>query len=266
MDLASLLGLLLAIFSLLFSEIITGGSLAALLNISAFILIVGGTIGSTMISYSMKEIMQLPSFLVKAFKNSEPNFNNIIDEIVRYAEIARKEGLLSLESKASASSDKFIAHGLMLVSDAVETDYMELILSSEIAKRQRHERLGAEIMGTAGGYSPTMGIIGTVMGLVHVLGNISNTDELAASIAVAFLATFYGIGIANLFWLPLSGKLNRLAKQQKLADEIILEGLIAIAEGKSPKLIEEQLKSMALSEDMAQARDRETIVSAQGSD
>lgn len=138
-----------------------------------------------------------------------------------------------------------MAHGLELAADAMDPEQVEMILAAEIAERQRQAKLGAEIMEAAGGYSPTMGIIGTVMGLVHVLGNISNTEELAGAIAVAFLATFYGIALANLFWLPLGGKLKQQAKQQKVADEVVLEGILAIIQGTSPRLVRDKLETVA---------------------
>lgn len=245
MDLATILGLVVAFGGLLVGLLMEGGSLAALFGPSALVIIIGGTIGATMISFPMKAVVKTPKYIMQAFQGKEPDAVETIEALVSMAEVARREGLLALENKESSATNALMAHGLRLAADAMSPEQIEEILGAEMAANQRENKVGAAIMEAAGGYSPTMGIIGTVMGLIHVLGNIENTDELAYGISVAFLATLYGIAFANLAFLPLAGKLKHLAQQQRLADELVMEGILSIVQGVNPRMVRDKLKSMA---------------------
>lgn len=164
---------------------------------------------------------------------------------MKLAETARREGLLALDSYIQQYDDRLLRDGLSFAVDAVDPEQIHHILENEIMQRQQDFKKGARIFEIAGGYAPTMGIIGTVIGLVHVLSNIADTTKLAAAIAVAFLATLYGIASANIIWLPIATKLKARGEQQMLADQIVLEGIISIVQGKNPRLIRRELSVLA---------------------
>jgi len=245
MDVSALAGLGLAVAALVVSLLIEGGNFASLINPSALVLILGGTLGATIMSFPKRQAMSLVGWIVRALRGGEPNLREIIEALVSFAEMARREGLMSLEGKLSTVGNPLVAHGLELVASALDIDQIRSILEGEVEEIQQHLDTGAAMLEAAGGYSPTMGIIGTVMGLIHVLGNISSPEKLAASIATAFLATFYGISFANLFWLPLANKLKQMARVQRSMHEIIIEGLVAVAQGTNPRLVRDRLESLA---------------------
>lgn len=222
MDPSIILGLGTALLAIFISLFIEGGSLASLVNISAFVLITGGTIGATIISFSIRDIARLPALLLQTFRSGDPDMASAIAALIEYAEFARREGILALESRADEAPSHLLRHGINLAADGLDPEEAAAILYAESNQSRSVLTLGANILETAGGYAPTMGIIGTVMGLVRVLSNISDTTKLAESIAVAFLATFYGIAGANLFWLPLANKLKERARQEKIKDDAII--------------------------------------------
>ncbi|MDN5345474.1 MAG: chemotaxis protein MotA [Clostridia bacterium] len=245
MDLASILGLITAVAAILIALLMEGNSLAALLNIPAIIIILGGTIGATAFSCRPKELRRVPELLGQVFQDSHADFENIINTLVNLAETARREGLLALESRAQQFDDRLLRHGLSFAVDGIDPEEIRRIMENEIICRQQEYKSGAGIFETAGGYAPTMGIIGTVIGLVHVLSNISDTTKLAAAIAVAFLATLYGIASANILWLPMAAKLKARASEKMVADQIIMEGILGIVQGKNPRLIQRELGTLA---------------------
>ncbi|MGI9861859.1 flagellar motor protein [Moorella naiadis] len=245
MDLASILGVTTAVAAILIALLMEGNSLAALVNIPAFIIILGGTVGATAFSCPLKELRRVPSLLGQVFKESHDDSGNLIDTLVNLAETARREGLLALESRSQQYDDRLLRHGLSFAVDGIDPEEIRRIMENEIIRRQQEYKSGASIFETAGGYAPTMGIIGTVIGLVHVLSNISDTTKLAAAIAVAFLATLYGIASANIIWLPIAAKLKARASEKLVADQIIMEGILGIVQGKNPRLIQRELGTLA---------------------
>ncbi|WP_338823734.1 Chemotaxis protein PomA [Moorella humiferrea] len=245
MDLASILGFTTAVLAILIALTLEGNSLAALLNFPAIIIILGGTIGATVFSYPLKELLHVPQLLKYVFQNDNVDLENTIDTLVNLAETARREGLLALENHVQQFEDRLLRHGITFAVDGIDPEEIRRVLENEIIRRQQFFKTGAGIFETAGGYAPTMGIIGTVIGLVHVLSNISDTTKLAAAIAVAFLATLYGIASANILWLPMAGKLKARAGEQAVKDQIIIEGILDIVQGKNPRLIRRELGILA---------------------
>ncbi|APC08935.1 flagellar motor protein [Neomoorella thermoacetica] len=245
MDLASILGLATAIAAIIIALTLEGNSLTSLINLPAIIIILGGTIGATAFSYPLRELSRVPGLLGQVFQDNHADFENIVNTLVDLAETARREGLLALESRAQQFSDPLLRHGLSFAVDGIDPEEIRRIMENEIMRRQQDYKTGAGIFETAGGYAPTMGIIGTVIGLVHVLSNISDTTKLAAAIAVAFLATLYGIASANIIWLPMAAKLKTRAGEKMVVDQIIMEGILGIVQGKNPRLIRRELGILA---------------------
>lgn len=246
MDIASVAGLILASFSLLAGFLWEGGHAGALFQPSAALIVFGGTIGATMFSFSMNEIKTVPKLMRIAFFNKTPDIPRLIEEIVEMADEARREGLLYLENRIAGMDDPFMRKGVQLIVDGTDPELVRAIMETEIYNIEQRHKLGSAIFEAAGGYAPTMGIIGTVMGLVHVLGSISTPEKLGPAIAVAFMATLYGVASANVLWFPLSSKLQNVSQKEVLAKELMLEGLISLQAGYNPILIRERLTSYLL--------------------
>jgi chemotaxis protein MotA len=243
MDIASLAGLLLALASLLGAFMLEGGTLGALLVLTAAIIVFGGTIAATVISFTLEDIKRVPYFAKKVFVNKDPDYNGVLETLVTCADKARREGFLSLESQLEGIDNKFLARGLQMVTDGSAPELTKDMLEIEIYIYETREKVGCEMFITAGGYAPTMGIIGTVMGMIKVLSSLSSPDKLGASIAVAFLATLYGIASANILWIPFANKIKIRIKREVLLMEMILEGVLSIQVGENPRVLREKLNT-----------------------
>lgn len=243
MDLSSIIGLVVGFGMMLLAYLEEGGRLTALLTPTAAMIVFGGTIGAVLVSFSMEDIKQIPKLLKIIFNEKKYEVNELIGILCGFAEKARREGLLSLERETAGIDDEFMRQGIQLVVDGTDPALVRDILETQIDFTEQRHRVGAEIFEAAGGYSPTMGIIGTVMGLVHVLGNLSDPDKLGPSIAVAFLATLYGVAFANLCWLPFGHKLKLKSKQERFMREIALEGILSIQAGDNPSIVREKLRA-----------------------
>ncbi len=255
MDLTTILGLVIGIGALLLSVILEGGHISSLFSIPAFVMIAGGTIGATAIGFTVEELKSVPALLRIAFKEEHHDVASLIRTLVSFAEKARREGLLALEEDLNAIEDKFLKKGMQLVIDGTDAELVRSIMETELAFIQERHHKGASIFDAAGGYAPTMGIIGTVMGLVHVLGNLSDTESLGPAIATAFLATLYGIFSANIFFLPLAGKLKNRSAHQVLVYEVTLEGILSVQAGDNPRIVEEKLEAFLAPTKRKQPRD-----------
>ncbi|MGI9952976.1 motility protein A [Moorellaceae bacterium AZ2] len=241
MDLLVLVGMAIGFGCLLLAFALEGGEMVALLGVSPFLIVIGGTVGATLIGLSPDELRTLPGLLRVALTNRKYNLRETIDILANYAVVARKEGLAGLEKELNTVKDNFLRTALQLVADATDPEQTRLTLEQYIYATSERHAAGIRIFEAAGGYAPTMGIIGTVMGLIHVLGNISSPDKLGPSIALAFVATLYGVTTANLIWLPLATKLKNKSEKERLYQELILEGALAIQAGKSPTLLRSTL-------------------------
>lgn len=241
MDLATLIGLILGIGSLIGAFALEGGKMGMLLVATAAIIVFGGTIGATIISFTFEELKKLPFFLKIIFTDKKVDYASVLDSLVDTADKARREGLLSLESQLATIDNKFLARGLQMVIDGTDPELTRSMLEMEMEAFENGQKVGVEIFMTAGGFGPTMGIIGTVMGMVNVLSNLSNPEELGASIAVAFLATLYGIFSANMLWIPFGTKIKVKTAKDVLLMEMITEGILSIQAGENPRVIKEKL-------------------------
>ncbi len=241
MDLGVVGGLLLAIAAILGADLMDHGSLASLLNPSAMMLIVGGTLGATAVSSRFEDMVAIPRLIGAAVHPVTADLAVEVERMVALALKARRNGLLSLEEDIGEVTDPFVARGLQMVVDGADADTVRGVLRTEMALRQQRAMREAGVFEAAGGFAPTMGIIGTVMGLIHVLSNLADPSKLGPSIATAFLATFYGISSANVFWLPIGNKLKHTARAVSLSMEVALEGILSIQAGDNPSAVRDKL-------------------------
>jgi len=241
MEITSIIGVILGFASVVIGFVMEGGEILALVAPTAAIIVFGGTIGATVTSYSKEELTAaLAAFRMFLFKSNLDKLK-IIEEIISLAERARREGILYLENSMDQIENQFLRKGIQLIVDGTNPELLRTILETEIYITEEKQEVGAGVFETAGGYGPTMGIIGTVMGLVHVLGNLSDPSELGPSVAMAFIATLYGVGSANILWLPMASKIKNISKQESVLKEMMLEGLTSIQAGNNPILIREKL-------------------------
>ncbi|MCL6594630.1 MAG: flagellar motor protein [Firmicutes bacterium] len=250
MDLITPIGFVLAVAAVIVSDMMDGGTLRSLINPAAILLVLGGTIGATSMSSRLADLRALPRLAMRAFRPPKIDRVAVVREIVGYADVARREGLLKLDSLLADVKDDFLRHGLMMAVDGTDENLVRQVLEAEMETRETASLAGARFFETAGGFAPTLGIIGTVIGLVSVLSNISDAAKLAPSIATAFIATLWGVSSANLFWLPIANKLKVLAGLETGAREIMLEGVLAIEAGDSPRVVLDKLRAHLTPEEM----------------
>lgn len=243
MDLATVIGLLLAWGALVGSLVMEGGDPRALINIPAALLVFGGTLGAATVSFRLNQIMGIPDILRKAFTAKEQDVPATIAMLVGFAERARRDGLLTLEDEAMKADDEFLQRGIRLAVDGTDPELVRDILTTEIYFLQTRHKTGESIFTTMGGFAPTLGIIGTVMGLIHMLANLSDPGKMGPLIAGAFIATLYGVSSANLIFLPIGNKLKARSADEVLVREVIIEGILAIQAGDNPRIVEDKLKA-----------------------
>lgn len=253
MEIGVVVGLVIALGSLLAANALEGGQASSLINLPAMMIILGGTCGVTLVSVGFKNFLRVPKLFSLVLKGGSQDITGLVETMVKFAQKARREGLLALEEDIQGLPDRFMAKGLQMVVDGSDPEMVESVLMTEVELRERRQMADAGMFETAGGYAPTMGIIGTVMGLVHVLGNLDEPDKLGPAIAVAFLAALWGIAVANIICLPLAGKLKVSAKEEAEARHLIVEGIISIQKGDSPTIVREKLRAF-LSEEPKPAK------------
>ncbi|MEN6358111.1 MAG: flagellar motor protein [Armatimonadota bacterium] len=241
MDLATVAGLALAWGALFLSLNMEGGSVKDLFNLPALVLVVCGTIGATTIGSSVKILSTIPSILKNVFVSTNLNQTEVIDLMVGFAKIARREGVLALEEAAEKINNRFLRKGVELVVDGTPSVMVREILETEIVAMQDRHKMGETIFSTLGGFSPTLGIIGTVMGLISMLAKLNEPGKMGHAIAAAFVATLYGVAFANLVYLPIASKLKSRTADEVLAYEMIIEGVMSIQAGDNPRIVETRM-------------------------
>ena len=242
-DLSTPLGLLMAIGLILVGNAIEGGHISSVLQPTAALIVFGGTIGAVLVTYPLPVFFQGVKAINRLIGNPGLDARAVLDEIIRYAQKARKEGIISLEKEVATASDPFLKRALMMAVDGVDSKTIHETLELEIQQMDEHGELAAKVYEAAGGYAPTIGILGAVLGLIHVMSNLSDVGKVGEGIAVAFVATIYGVGSANIFFLPAAGKLKLKHKQDMALREMMMHGTLAIQEGQNPKIIEEKLSA-----------------------
>ena len=243
MDLGTVLGLVCAFGALGASVLMEGGSLRALVSMPALVIVFGGTLGATLVSVPLKDLLRLPGLLKLAIFPHAFNHAGTAREIVRLAGVARRKGLLQLESEIADQKDAFLSKGLSLVIDGTDAEMIRETMETEIMAMEARHKAGVKIFTLMGGLAPTLGVTGTVMGLVNMLAKVNDPSSMGSSIATAFLATLYGVASANLVFLPVASKLAARSEEETYLCEILLEGLMSVQAGLSPMVIEERLKS-----------------------
>jgi chemotaxis protein MotA len=242
MDILSILGLVLGVAAILIGNALEGGHLDSLLQLTAFMIVFGGTVGAIMLQTPFPTFMLSLKLAAWAFFPPKINGEEAVEKIVNWGTIARKEGLLGLEPLAEAEEDPMARKGLQLLVDGSEPDAIRGILEVELDVTEYNGNQAAKVYEGMGGYCPTIGIIGAVMGLIHVMNNLADPSSLGGGIAVAFVATIYGVGLANLIFLPMANKLKAIVHNQTQYRLMIVEGIVSIAEGENPRNIEAKLR------------------------
>jgi chemotaxis protein MotA len=251
MDIMTILGVVVALGSIILGYLLAHGSLVALLKVTNAIIVIGGTLGATAISFPSKTLKKLPKVIGLAFKKKEFNLEQHITYFKEISIKTRKNGLLSLESELSdAELDPFTKKGLQMVVDGIEPSSVKSILNTKLENLAARHDDCVEMISAAGGYAPTMGIVGTVTSLVIVLANLADVSAMGSEIASAFVATLYGLGTANLFWLPVASKLKEINKAEIIEKEMIIEAVLLIQEGVNPNTLVSKLTGY-LTEDEA---------------
>jgi chemotaxis protein MotA len=244
-DPATLIGIVLALGSLLAMMIMEGSSPLAIVLIPPLILVFGGTFGAAIAGSAMADVKKIGGWFKQALMPPKvPPISDRIQTLVSLAEKARKEGLLALESQVKEIEDPFLKRGLQMGIDGTDPEELRTVLEGEISAKKAEDKVAAKFFTAMGGYSPTIGIIGTVVGLIHVLENLSSPESLGPLIASAFVATLWGVLSANLFWLPMGAKITRISDLQAAQMELLVEGITEIQAGTSPRAVRQKLTAL----------------------
>jgi len=242
MDKLSVAGVVLALFAIVGGSILKGAGVGGLMNPAAFVIVLVGTLAAILIHTPMTTFKHAMKILRWAFRPPQHDPLALIERIVEWSGIARKQGLLALEGNAESEADPFLKKGLQMLVDGAEPDAIRSILEVEMQTREHFDQQSAKVFEGMGIYAPTLGIIGAVLGLMAVMKNLADPSKLGAGIAAAFTATIYGIASANLFFLPIAAKLKSAIAEQTRMREMTIEGLISISQGENPRNIESKLK------------------------
>jgi chemotaxis protein MotA len=243
MDTSSLIGLVLALLALLGGHLIEGGRLSLFLQPAALMIVVVGTLAAVMLQHPQAVLAKGIRKLRWVFRPPESQAYSLISRIVGWSQTVRRESLFALESQVERVIDPFIQRGMKLLIDGSDPTRLREVMEIEINAFELKERQSTRIWEAAGGYSPTMGIIGAIIGLIHVMQNLSDPSKLGEGIAVAFVATIYGVSLANLLFLPMANKLKSVTAQQIKEMELVADGLESIARGEHPRVIEQRLRA-----------------------
>ena len=242
MDLNSVVGISIAFAAIIGGQVLEGGHISSLMQTAAFLIVVGGTVGAVLLQSPVSVFINGMKMSRWVFFPPVLSSQQLIRQIIEWSYIARKEGLLALESHVQDVPDPLLKKGLQLLADGSEANKLREVLEIEACALVSYQRQSAKIWEAAGGYAPTIGILGAVIGLIHVMENLSDPELLGNGIAVAFVATIYGVGLANLVFLPIANKLKSIINDHIVMQEVLVDGFVAIANGENPRLLENRLK------------------------
>ncbi len=243
MDILSIAGLLIGFGAILGGQHLEGGHLSSILNSVAFLIVMGGTVGAVMLQTPLNTFLRSLQMLSWVFIPPKLSPDETLEKIIEWSQIARREGLMRLEAIAADEEDLFMQKGLQLIADGSEPEIVREVLETDLDLQEGRDIEASKVYEALGGYAPTIGIIGAVMGLIHVMGNLADPASLGSGIAVAFIATIYGVTFANLLFLPVAGKLKTLVLRRSHLQMMITEGLISVAAGDNPRNIESRLQA-----------------------
>jgi chemotaxis protein MotA len=253
MDLATIIGVVAGLAIVFTVQILEGGSPASIILLPSMLLVFGGGFAAAMAGGVMKDAGGFVNQLKKAFAAKVIPSTQLLDSVVKLAERARREGLLALEDAVKTVEHPFLKRGLQLAIDGTDPDELHDILHAEVSAKKKADKAGKKFFENMGGYAPTIGIIGTVMGLVHVLENLDKPETLGHSIAAAFVATLWGVLSANIIWLPMAARLDRLSNIEAEEMELVIDGVLAIQAGSNPRLVAQKLRSLLPPDEMKKA-------------
>ena len=256
-DKSSLSGIVLAIGGIIAGLMLEGGNLSQIVQPTAAMIVFGGTIGAVMLQFPLPVVLQALRRLASVFLRPKQGGEVTIHRLVTYAQKARREGIVSLDADLPEIEDPFLRKSLMLAVDGTEPDELRKIMELELNNHAEHEDQVPQVFESAGGFAPTIGIIGAVLGLIQVMQHLDKIDEVGRGIAVAFVATIYGVGSANLFYLPIAGKMKIRIREEQIIREMTLEGVASILEGMNPHMLETKLLSFLVDAEKGQERQLE---------
>ncbi len=257
MDKASWIGILLALGGIVGGLLLEGGKLSQIMQPTAAMIVLGGTAGAVMVQFPLRIIFAALRRSVHVLFEPRQDAKGMLQTLVRFAHQARREGIISLDSNLNAIADPFLKKSLMLAVDGTEPQELRKIMEMEVDNLAEDEEQVPQVFEAAGGFAPTIGIIGAVMGLIQVMQHLDKIDEVGRGIAVAFVATLYGVGAANLILLPSAGKLRIRIREAQTVREMVLEGIVAILEGTNPRMLESRLASFLVDRKKEQPAERE---------
>jgi chemotaxis protein MotA len=240
MDIATIVGVISA-FGLVLMAIFMGGGLNIFINVPALMIVVGGTLGVTMINYPLKEVLGVLKVVRKALFSRTIAVKELIERFINFANKTRREGILALESELKGVQDEFLKKGVQLSIDGLEPQEIKDILDTEIDFIKSRHNLGAEVFTTMGTFAPAMGMIGTLIGLVQMLQSMDDPSTIGPAMAVALLTTFYGSIMANILFMPVAGKLKTRSKEEMLSKEMTIQGILSLSNGDNPRVLEQKL-------------------------
>ena len=243
MDIASIGGIALAIIGIMAGMMMEGGSISQITQPTAAMIVLGGTIGAVLLQFPLEVFISAMKYATRIFISDGSDGHAVVGQIVKFANKARKSGIVSLDQDLPTVEDPFLKQTLMLAIDGTEPSEVRKIMQMEIDNKTEMEEKLPQVLEAAGGYSPTVGIIGAIIGLIQVMQHLNNIDEVGRGIAVAFVATIYGVALANLIFLPAAGKLKIRQRDEQMIKEMMLEGVISILEGMNPRMIETKLNT-----------------------
>jgi chemotaxis protein MotA len=240
-DKSTISGIFLAVGGILAGLLLEGGKISQILQPTAAMIVLGGTIGAVMVQFPLSTVVQACKRLASVFLDKGEDPSLLVETLVSFAQRARKHGIVSLDSELENIKDPFLKKALMLAVDGLEPGELRKMMELDLDNQAEHSEKIANVFESAGGFAPTIGIIGAVLGLIQVMQHLTNPDEVGKGIAVAFVATIYGVGSANLLFLPSSGKLKIKGREEQVLREMTLEGVISILEGMNPRILEMKL-------------------------
>lgn len=244
MDIATIVGVSFGIFMMLASIVVGGTPFSSFIDYPSILCVVGGAVSAVLICYPLRTVLLLPYSILKTVMNRSPKTTEIISQIVALAEVARREGLLALETRVEQLTNDFIKMGIQMAIDGTKPEVIEEVLNNEIAAIARRHSICKGVLDQLGKYAPAFGMIGTLLGLVMMLNNMSDPSAIGSGMAVALLTTLYGAVLANLFCLPMSEKLGFYNREEIQSLQLIVRGVIAIQSGENPRLIEQKLQTV----------------------
>jgi chemotaxis protein MotA len=243
MDKSSFGGILLAVGGILAGMMLEGGKISQILQPTAAMIVFGGTFGAVMVQFPLATVISALKNLARVFFSKQPDGKAVVRQLVAFANKARRSGIVSLDQDLSEVGDSFMRQALMLAVDGTEPAELRKIMQLDLDNRGEAEERIPQVFESAGGFSPTIGIIGAILGLIQVMQHLDNITEVGRGIAVAFVATIYGLGLANIICLPSAGKLKIRFREEHLQKELMLEGVVAILEGMNPRMVELKLNT-----------------------